>query len=156
MLSLAASIDPSDPHMASDSEPRDVAPRTGGLPRFQFSLWALLVTITVAAVMLGLWPTVGDVIIWVASIIVLVILPVPVVIAAIFARGDIQAASIGALTPLFVYRFVGLPTYYTMSGNQLTYRYGIALIGTVVLAAICAGLAVLARRWLERRGLLRF
>ena len=73
------------------------------LPRFQFSLAWLLIVVTIVAVAAGL----GDrrsarlrrrsLLLY---LIVCCVVPTPLVICAIFGRGDVQAFAIGALDPV--------------------------------------------------------
>jgi amino acid permease len=62
------------------------------LPRFKFSLAWLLLAVTVVAIALGMASSLRDFIGSLLFVGVCCILPTPFVVAAIFARGDIQVA----------------------------------------------------------------
>jgi hypothetical protein len=126
-----------------------------GLPRFQFSLWALLVVITVVAVLLGVWSIVGTAVAWIIATIAYVVLPVPLLITAIFARDEVQAFSIGALMPWISNQLIGYPVTYALSRNQSSNGPIFLSLAMIFVAAVCGVVAVVTRRWLERRGLLR-
>jgi hypothetical protein len=112
------------------------------LPRFQFSLAWLLIALTVVAVILGLGASLGPVIgvaLFVLNLIVRCVVPTPLVICAIFARGQLRAAAIGALMP-----FVAILPWEAQSASL------IALTLTVVCSAVCGFLAAATWRWIRR------
>jgi amino acid permease len=92
------------------------------LPRFQFSLAWLLIAMTIIAVALGLAVTVGSLVSAVLFAVICCVLPTPLVICALFARGDVQASA-------FVFG-----------------------IGLAVMATTCGALAVTTRRLIRRAG----
>jgi hypothetical protein len=118
------------------------------MPRFQFSLRWLLITVTVAAVLLFLAVTFGDLIEVVFGDLIEVvffsvvwcILPTPLVVFVIFDRGDLQAFAIGALVPWVVMIATRLP-----SPDSLFW-----LIWLLATSAICGTLAAATRRWIQR------
>ena len=83
-------------------------------PRFQFSLRNMLIAVAVLAMLLGLFAVVGGhprVATW--PLFFVWILPTPLVVAAVYTRGDIRAFSIGALVP-----WVSRWTNWTASANH--------------------------------------
>jgi hypothetical protein len=112
-------------------------------PRFQFSLRNLLIAVAVLAVLLGLFAVAGGILAWLLAILVVWILPTPLVVAAVYSRGDIRAFSIGALVP-WVSRWTNLPIGESLVGVlESTVRL-------LVIAGICGAVAVSTRRWIER------
>src|SRR3954471_23423299 len=69
------------------------------LPHFRFSLAWMLICVTVIALALGLSITIGSLVATLFFAVVYCLLPTPLLIFAIFARGDSQAFAIGALIP---------------------------------------------------------
>src|SRR5262245_51075960 len=70
--------------------------------KFQFSLFWLMVVVTVVAVVLGLVGSFGPVfgIVWYATLyLVRCLILTPMLICAIFGRGHIRAFAVGALVP---------------------------------------------------------
>jgi hypothetical protein len=108
-------------------------------PKFQFSLAWLMIAVTVVALALALAHFVGDFLGLMLFAAVCCILPTPLVISAIFARGDIQAFAIGALIPWW--------TLYTWMSNSGSLAIAAWLL---FLPAICGALAVVTRRWIQR------
>lgn len=106
------------------------------LPRFQFKLAWLLIAVTIVAIAMGLASSFRDFIGSLLFVAVCCVLPTPFVIAAIFARGDIQTFAIGALVPWLTL----LPWMSSMA------------LWLVVLPVICGTLAVVTRRWLRLFG----
>jgi hypothetical protein len=111
-------------------------------PRFQFSLRWLILTVTVVALLLGLWTILGRFAEAVVAALVLFVVPTPLVVAAIYGRGDLRTFSIGALVPFVM----------TWLRGPAPGFFSIALLLLSML--ICGGVAVVTRRWLARRGLL--
>jgi len=115
--------------------------RLFSLPRFQFSLAWLLITVTAVAILLGVAKFFGGVVVAVLFASICCVLPTPLLICAIFARGDVQAFSIGALVPWFTL-FAWMPS---SSG------FSIAL-WLLVLPVLCGVIAAFTRRWIQRFG----
>ncbi|HEY4308899.1 MAG TPA: hypothetical protein VGN12_05555 [Pirellulales bacterium] len=112
-------------------------------PRFQFSLRGMLIAVAVLTVLLGLLAVAGGLLAWLLAIFVVWILPTPLLIAAIYSRGDMRAFSIGALVP-WVSRWANPPIYDSlMSVVNST-------LWVLVMAGICGAVAVASRRWMER------
>jgi hypothetical protein len=112
-------------------------------PRFQFSLRGMLIAVAVLVVLLGLLAVAGGLLAWLLAIFVVWILPTPMLIAAIYGRGDMRAFSVGALVP-WVSRWANPPIYESlMSVVDST-------LWVLVTAGICGMVAVASRRWIER------
>lgn len=109
------------------------------LPKFQFSLAWLMIVVTVVAIVLGLAHLFGDLFALFLFAVVCCVLPTPLVICAIFARGDLQAFAIGALIPWFA-------VFVWMSSLSIVSTAAWLLF----LPAICGVIAVLTRRWIQR------
>src|SRR5882724_943480 len=99
-------------------------------PRFQFSLRNMLIAVAVLAVLLGLFAVAGGILTWLLAAVVIWILPTPLVVSAVYARGDLRAFAIGALVP-----WVSLWTSQYLGGSVLS------VVGQtlqlLVMAAIC-------------------
>lgn len=111
-------------------------------PRFQFSLFWLMVAVTVVAVVLGLGASLGPVfgIVWYAALfLVRCAIPTPLLICAIYGRGSIRAFAIGALVP-WVVGFIS-------EGQQLSV---LMLLLTVCYSLACGFLAVATWRWVRQ------
>jgi hypothetical protein len=108
------------------------------MPRFQFSLAWMLVFMTAIAVLLWLSLSLGMMIL--ASFVWCVV-PTPLVICALFARGSRQAFAIGALIPWLAFVVLRLPP--TGSFISMT-------VWLLALGAICGWIAVFTRRWIGR------
>jgi hypothetical protein len=94
-----------------------------------------MIAITVAAIVLGLAVTLQGLVPFVILSIVWGVIPTPLVICAIFGRGDIQAFAIGALIP-WVLVLRGPP--------------GVGLLPFVLLMpAVCGVVAVVTYRWVR-------
>jgi hypothetical protein len=111
------------------------------MPRIRFSMWWVMVFITVACVFLFLAVTYGDFIGMAMSSLVWCILPTPLVIFVVYGRGDLQAFAIGALVPwaTLIIRVSG-------SFSLLGITFWL-----LPLCAICGFVAVMTRRWLQAR-----
>ena len=109
------------------------------MPRLQFSLRWLMVTITLACVVLFLWVTFGSFFDIVFASLMWCVVPTPLVIAAIYGRGDAQAFSIGGLVP-----WVSLVGLESPSFDS----YLFAAMWLIPMCIICGLLAVATRRWL--------
>ena len=111
------------------------------MPRFQFSLARLLIAVTVAAVLLFLAVKfVGYFEIVIASVF-WCILPTPLVVFAIYDRGDFQAFAIGALLPWLMLIALDFPLP--------TSDFLAASLWLLPMWAICGALAVATRRWIQ-------
>jgi hypothetical protein len=116
-----------------------IMPRRLALPKFQFSLAWLMITVTAVAILLAGIHIFGDFIGGVLFAVVCCILPTPLVICAIFARGSVQAFAIGALVPW-------LTLLAWMPGRS---SVSIAL-WLLILPALCGIIATVTRRWIQR------
>jgi hypothetical protein len=95
----------------------------------------MLIIVTAVAIFLGLAVSLGAVLL--ASL-VWCVLPTPLVICALFDRGDRQAFSIGALIPwleLLVFRFPAIDGFIALT------------VWLLVTGAVCGAIAVVTRRW---------
>src|SRR5688572_11847112 len=105
------------------------------MPRIQFSLKWMMIALTVACVLLFLSVTIRDFVPAIIAFGFLCILPTPVVIFAIYSRGDPQAFAIGALVP-----------WVTVLLSQRPFA---ALIWLLPMCALCGFLAAATRRWIK-------
>jgi hypothetical protein len=100
----------------------------------------LLVIVTAAALVLGLVVTINNIVPLFISVLVWCVLPTPLVICAIFGRGDLRAFAIGSLVP-----WVSL-----LSGRA--WQSGLTiLVWLVVMPLVCGIVAVLTYRWVVWR-----
>lgn len=111
------------------------------LPRIQFSLARLMIGMAVVAVLLFLAMKVGSFFEIVLFSIVACIVPTPLVICAVYGRGDVRAFSIGALNPWVVWIALRFPD----SAGWL-----FESIWLLVMGGICGVIAVVTRRWIWR------
>jgi len=149
----------SGPESVSETDASDPSASPHQAPRFQFSLAWLLIAVTVVAVLLGVgqWfsPTVlayvGSLLL---SAVLGCILPTPFVVAALFARGDVRAFSIGALVPWIVNRGVlPMSAMYGYSSSLSGWVWIVGIIGYMLLtAAVCGVVAVVGYRMIRRYG----
>jgi hypothetical protein len=96
----------------------------------------MLIIVTAVAILLGLGVSLGVVVL--ASLVWCVV-PTPLVICALFDRGDRQAFSIGALIPwiqMLVFRFPVIDSFIALT------------VWVLVLGAVCGAVAVVTRRWI--------
>ncbi len=107
------------------------------LLRLRFSLAWLLIVVTTIALVLGLSVSVGSFVAAAVFGFVYCVLPTPLVICALFARGDAQAFAIGALIPWWTHNiwlpnasFVSLP------------------IWLLAMCSTCGIVAAVTRRWI--------
>lgn len=107
--------------------------------RFQFSLFWLMVTVTAVAVILGLGSTLGSFFGELLYLAVCCVVPTPLVICVVFARGFTRAFAIGALVP-----WVMLFLWTTGRGSLLV------LAVTLVLSIVCGVIAAGTWRWIRR------
>jgi hypothetical protein len=112
--------------------------------QFRFSLRGMLIAVAIVAVLIWLSTAVAGLLFWVTWFALYLVVPTPIVIAAVYARGDFQAFAVGALLP-WVASWSGAGP---RGGNLL------GLIASAVLLAamggICGVVAVASRRWLDR------
>src|SRR5262245_40787345 len=113
---------------------------------FQFSLRGLLIGMTVAALLLGLTAAFGAAVPQIATILIFVVLPTPLVVAIIYARGEFRTFAIGAIMPWVAMIGDGPPTQAGWDDFA-----GIA-IWLFLFGGICGAVAVGSRRWIERNG----
>lgn len=114
------------------------ASRNPGRPRrWQFSLAGLFLVVSAIAIVLGLSVTVGSFVATVIFGLVYCVLPTPLVICAIFARGDAQAFSIGVLIPWWTHN-VWLPQASFVS----------LAIWLLAMGTTCGTVAAITRRWI--------
>ena len=114
-------------------------PTRSTTPWFQFSVAWMLIVMTAVALLLGLSVTLG---IAVLASLLWCVVPTPLVIIALFDRGDRQAFAIGALVPWLALLTLRIPP--TGSFISLT-------IWLVSLGGICGAVAATTRRWIARR-----
>jgi hypothetical protein len=114
---------------------RPVFPR----PRFQFSLWWLMIAVTIVAVLLFLVTRVSGFVGIVFVSFVVCVVPTPLVICAIYGRGDVRAFSIGAMVPWVIMLSLRFPS--TMSSV-------FEVIWLLLMGGISGVIALATRRWL--------
>src|SRR5215470_16012679 len=123
-----------DPESTSSLRTRRLLP----LPRFRFGFAWLLIAVTAVAILWGVTHIFGEFVSAVLFASICCVLPTPLVICAIFARGDVQAFSIGALVPWFT-MFAWMPG-----------RSGFAIaLWLLFLPALCGSIATFTRRWIQ-------
>lgn len=130
------------PKSESLSDPRSLRP-AGSRPKFQFSLFWLMVAVTVVAVVLGLGASLGSFfdVMWYATFYFLrCALPTPLVIVAFFGHGRVRAFAIGALVP-WVLGLVG------NSGQQSLFILSL----TICYSLVCGFLAGATWHWLQAK-----
>jgi hypothetical protein len=110
------------------------------MPRIQFSMRWLMVAITVACIVLFLAVTFGNLFEIVYASFIWCIVPTPLVVFAIFARGDLQAFAIGCLVPWAM--FIGLDSPPFDS-------YWFATFWLLPISVVCGLLAAATRRWIQ-------
>jgi hypothetical protein len=111
--------------------------------RFQFSLRNMLIAVAAIAVFLGLLAVAAGPLSWLITISVIWILPTPIVVTAVYGRGDFRAFAIGALIPWF-----SLWTGQYLGGSLV--EMFAKTVQLLVVACVCEALAVVSRRWIER------
>jgi hypothetical protein len=114
----------------------DTAPPS--VPRFQFSLRWLLVVMTVVAVVFGFSAVFGE---GFFANILFALFPTPVVVAIIYARGELRTFAIGSVIPWLYLAH--------LSDNPVQIE---TIIWLFVLAGLCGAIAIATRRWIERNG----
>jgi hypothetical protein len=118
----------------------------GPVPRLQFSLQWLLVAVTLVALLFGWSAMIGDSPFRMLAAGLYVIVPTPLIMGAVYGRGDTRAFSIGAFLPWISRWADGVPT-----GMALIYILQ-SVTWLLLTGAVCGALAVTVRRWLIRRG----
>ena len=103
----------------------------------------MLIAVAVVAVLIWLSTIVAGLFLWIMWALLFVVLPTPLVVAAVYSRGDIRAFSIGALIP-WISSWGGGPT-----GNSLIAIFGPAL-WLLIMGMVCGIVAVASRRWIDR------
>jgi hypothetical protein len=116
------------------------------LPRFQFSLKWLLIAVAICAVLLAFAgvPAGQGLVGLFLSLVVRGVIPTAAVIGAIYGRGELQAFAIGAVV-------ASVPILTAEIGPVLFSQLVVGLIWQVFVVVICGSMAVISRRWLERR-----
>jgi hypothetical protein len=114
--------------------------------RFQFSLRGMLIAVAIVAVLLGAFAVLSDLFAWIMIVFAWYVVPTPLVICALFGRGDIRTFSIGAIIPWLSGWFNG-PLNRILFGGPIG-----LLISLVCTGAICGAIALATRRWIERAG----
>jgi hypothetical protein len=108
--------------------------------RFQFSLWRLMIVMTVVAILLGIAATIGPVFGYLGFFVYLVlrcVLPTPLVICAIFGRGKVRAFSIGAIMPWVL--------VFPWDSQARSWQ---AMPLLLVVSGLCGAVAIVTWRWL--------
>ena len=146
-----------DLHGQSDGRDPRLPPRRK--PPFQFSLGWLLIAVTVVCVLLGIGQMVSASIVeyiggTLYAILIGCVLPTPLIVAALFARGEARVFAIGALVPWLASRgTLPLPVYFVYQNRWPGWvLIAASTIFMVVAAVVCGAVAVAARRWIRRRG----
>jgi hypothetical protein len=99
-----------------------------------------MVAVTAAAVALFVYVTFSGIIQLAVASVLLCIVPTPIVVFAIYARGDLQSLAIGALIPWVVLIAQDSPVFNS---------YLLMFIWLLPMSAMCGVLAVAIRRWLH-------
>jgi hypothetical protein len=105
----------------------------------------LLVAVTIVAVLLGL-AAIVPAFVRLVGLAVYLLYPTPLLVAAIFARGEIRAFSVGAMIPWAVIWSDGPP--HSVDWGDL---FGL-IIWLVFFGGACGIVAAVSYRWLERHG----
>jgi hypothetical protein len=139
--------------MPNSTEP---SPREFTLPRFRFSLRAQMILVTAVALILGLFAAGGWQIAWVLLHgLVYCLAPTPLVIIALFGRGELRTFSIGALVP-WVGAWTQSPPSFALvynPGLSALQMFGWMLGSTIfmlVSSVACGVLAVFTTRWIAK------
>ena len=98
-----------------------------------------MIVITVVAVLLGLAVTLGGYLVPLFAFVTWCVLPVPLVICAIFGRGDVRAFAIGGLVPWFL-----------ISRDRFPPPLLWLPVWLLVTLIVCGTIGVLTHRWLQR------
>lgn len=111
------------------------------MPRIQFSLKWVMIALTIACVLLFLSVTIRDFVPVALSFAFWCIVPTPIVIFAIYGRGDHQAFAIGALVPW--------ATLILLRPSVAEYAFFTVLFWLLPMGALCGFLAAATRRWIR-------
>jgi hypothetical protein len=131
--------------------PPPTTPSRGGAPPLQFGLKWLMVAVTIVAVLMVLmqWALVHAIIVamlW-------CVLPTPLMISALYGRGECRSFAIGALVPwLSLWAAFGEYPFGPIGTTGWGQTLSLAIF-LPVLAGVCGVVAVAVRRWIVRRGL---
>jgi hypothetical protein len=109
------------------------------MPRIQFSLKWMMIALTVACVLLFLSVTISDFVPAAVTFAFWCIVPTPIVILAVYGRGDRQAFAIGALVPWVTMIIFRVPA---------NFMFFTALLWLLPMSALCGVLAAATRRWI--------
>jgi hypothetical protein len=120
------------------------------VPRFQFSVRWLLISVAVVAGLLALASlNVGQVILGLLFTVVLCgLLPTVAVASAVYARGDLRTFAIGAVV-------ASIPLLTSDLGQMGFPALVVGTISQLIAMALCGAAAVVTRRWLDRHGFTR-
>jgi hypothetical protein len=111
------------------------------MTHFRFSLKWLMIALTAACILLFLTVTFGDFVEVAFFSAIWCIVPTPLIIFAIYGRGDLQAAAIGALVPYATLMILRVPTAWSSYFN--------ATLWLLPMSALCGVLAAATRRWMQ-------
>ncbi|HEY3391249.1 MAG TPA: hypothetical protein VGK58_00975 [Lacipirellulaceae bacterium] len=126
------------------------------LPRFQFSLRAQMILVTAVAIALGLFVVVGWPLVWVLFHgVMYCLVPTPLVILALFGRGELRIFSIGALVPWISVWGQSSPLFVMLynqnfRGPQILGWLVASTVFMLVAGAACGAIAVLTMRAVAR------
>ncbi len=109
--------------------------------RLRFSLKWLLIAVTALCILLALSVLFGDFLGIMFFGVFFCVLPTPLVICALFGRGDVQAFAVGALVPWVTLIF------WAASSSFVS-----LVLSLLILPAACGSIAVATRRFLTRFG----
>lgn len=112
-------------------------------PWYQFSMFRLMVVVTLIAILLGLTATFGGLLELAVVSVVWCLFPTPLIVCAIFGKRDVQAFAVGALVPWTTMTL----TRMLASASILT-----ASIWLLAMGGVCGAVAVATRRWLAQSG----
>jgi hypothetical protein len=115
-------------------------------PPVQYSLFRLMVGMTLVAILLGLLVTLSGTIIYSLFFSTMAyIVPAALVACVVYGRGDFQAFAIGAMIP-FIGVFIGV----TASRPSFAASIGL-FVQLIVLASVCGTVTALTRRWIVQQ-----
>jgi hypothetical protein len=110
------------------------------MAHFRFSLKWLMIALTITCVLLFLSVSISDFVPTTLAFAFWCIIPTPIVVIAIYGRGDQQAFAIGALVP-----WVTL----TLFRTPVEFAFFTALFWMLPMCALCGLLAAATRRWIQ-------
>ena len=112
-------------------------------PWFQFSMFRLMVVITLIAILLGLSVAFGGLVELFFVSVAWCIIPTPLVVCLIYGKRDVRTFAVGALIPWAA----------QLAFQRLSTESAIAAtIWLLVMGGICGAMAVATRHWLEQSG----